>query len=256
MSKMQRWAAVSYCVKPWMTLAKFISWALVALCLCLGHPVVAAMTKKDMRVLLIVHCVFWMFTRLNEVSLSRAYGYWALRRQTSYNIWMSPYLTLAIMREWVLPTWLGGHQLGFTSTGSMRAAVDERNSETRGGLLKRLWTMNGDTWFVFHLSFLGLVVYAIIRNAINSGNRLQLLQTALFPGMGFEQLPAFMDLLLYACSPPTDVPRRSLMEQDEKCIWRPKKNARGGKWTASIYLQEVPQAIVTLWAFAAIMLFV
>jgi hypothetical protein len=256
MNRMQRWAAVSYCIRPWTIIGKSASWLIIAWCLLSGLPLVAATTLQDMRLLLIVHFIFWLLTRLNEFSSSRSYGYWNLRKSGNHLIWLSPYLTLAIMRERFLPTWLGGHKLGFTSTGSMRAAVDERNSETRGNLLRRLWAMNGDTWFLLHLLFLGLMVYAIFRNAIHSENRLQLLQLGLFPGIGFEHLPAFMDLFLYACNPPTDVPRRSLMEKDKYGVWRPKKEARGGKWTAGIYMLEVPQAIITLWAFGAIMLFV
>lgn len=45
-------------------------------------------------------------------------------------------------------TWLGGQQQGFTSTASMRIAIDERTREIRDSLTKRLRAMNGYTWGV------------------------------------------------------------------------------------------------------------
>ncbi len=209
-----------------------------------------------MRVVLVVHFVFLAITRLNEVSQSRVYGYWSLIRRTQFNIWMSPYLTWAIIREKVLPYWMGGHKLGFTSTGSMRAAVDERNSETRGDVFTRLCKMNRDTLILGHLAFFFFMVGLVLRNALSADDRLKLVSTALFPGLGFEQMPAFLSLVAYAINPPTDVPRRSLMKQDEYGVWRPAVEAQGAPWSAWIYLQELPNAVVTMWAFAVIFLFV
>lgn len=138
----------------------------------------------------------------------------------------------------------------------MRAKVDERNGATRGTWYWRLWTMNLETWFVLHVVFFCLMIFMICHNVLAAKDRLEIVSRALFPGLGFEQLPAFLTLLSYALSPPTDAPRRSLMKEDEYGVWRPAPEARGGKWSAWIYLLEVPQDIATLWAFAAIFLFV
>ena len=256
MSSIQRWIATSYCIKPWLTVPKFLSWVITAMCLYSGQAFIAATTQKEMRVLLVVHFVFLAITRLNEVSQSRVYGYWSLIRRTQFNIWMSPYLTWAIIREKVLPYWMGGHKLGFTSTGSMRAAVDERNSETRGDVFTRLCKMNRDTLILGHLAFFFFMVGLVLRNALSADDRLKLVSTALFPDLGFEQMPAFLSLVAYAINPPTDVPRRSLMKQDEYGVWRPAVEAQGAPWSAWIYLQELPNAVVTMWAFAVIFLFV
>lgn len=81
---------------------------------------------------------------------------------------------------------------------------------------------------------------------------MELLSTALFPGLGFEQLSAWLSLFLYALNPPTDTPRRALMVQDEYGVWRATKEARGGHWTSRIGLLEVPQTIGTAWTIASI----
>lgn len=81
---------------------------------------------------------------------------------------------------------------------------------------------------------------------------MELLSTALFPGLGFEQLPAWLTLLMYALNPPTDTPRRALMRQDEHGVWRATMEARAGHWTKGIRFLEIPQAIGTAWTIASV----
>ena len=244
-------AAFLYCLKPWTTIAKCASWIMIACALYSRKPFIAAGSQEAMLSVLRYHLFFWTMTRINEWVLSRPYGYWTFRRQADFNIWMSPYLTTAIFLE-LWPNQWGGRNLGFTSTGSMRATVDERNGATRGVWYQRLVSMNRDTGLLLHVVFFLTMVKLIRRNFSAANNPVELLSTALFPGLGFEQLPAFLNIFLYALNPPTDAPRRSLMGQDEYGVWRAKSEARIGHWTGWMGLLEVPQAIGTAWAIASL----
>ena len=133
----------------------------------------------------------------------------------------------------------------------MRATVDERNGATRGVWYHRLVRMNRDTGFLMHVVFFVVMVYFVCRNYCAAKDHLDALSTALFPGLGFEQLPAFLTLLIYAMNPPTDAPRRSLMRQDEYGVWHPIPEACGVHWNRWIRLLELPQAIGTAWAVAS-----
>jgi hypothetical protein len=247
-----QWIAASlYCVKPWTNIGKFASWVMLAAVLYSGKPFIAAASNEAMLSILQYQLCFWTLTRINEWVLSRPYGYWNLRRQSDFNIWMSPYLTRAIFWE-LWPNRWGGHNLGFTSTGSMQAAVDERNGATRGVWYRRLLRMNRDSGLFLHVVFFIIVVCFICHNICMARNPMELLSTALFPGLGFEQLPAWLTLFLYALNPPTDAPRRALMEQDMYGVWRATKEARSGHWNSWIGLLEVPQAVGTAWAIASI----
>lgn len=69
---------------------------------------------------------------------------------------------LAYVRSFILPEKLGGRKTGFTSTGSIASAMDERSKERRASLPRRLWIV-----IVHHLAWVHLLfILAIVAGVI------------------------------------------------------------------------------------------
>jgi hypothetical protein len=58
---------------------------------------------------------------------------------TDLEQFLSPYIFVAYIRSFILPAALGGRKTGFTSTGSIASAMDERSKENRASLPRRVW---------------------------------------------------------------------------------------------------------------------
>ena len=69
---------------------------------------------------------------------------------------------LAYVRSFILPEKLGGRKTGFTSTGSITSAMNERSKENRASLPRRLWIV-----IVHHLAWVHLLfILAIVAGVI------------------------------------------------------------------------------------------
>lgn len=69
---------------------------------------------------------------------------------------------LAYVRSFILPAKLGGRKTGFTSTGSIASAMNERSKENRASLPRRLWIV-----VVHHLAWVHLLfILAIVAGVV------------------------------------------------------------------------------------------
>ena len=68
---------------------------------------------------------------------------------------------LAYVRSFILPEKLGGRKTGFTSTGSITSAMNERSKEKRASLPRRLWIVVVHQLAWVHLLFILAIVAGV-----------------------------------------------------------------------------------------------
>lgn len=73
-----------------------------------------------------------------------------------------PDVFIAYVRSFILPTKLGGRKTGFTSTGSIASAMEERSKENRVSLPRRLWIIVVHQLAWVHLLFTLAIVAGVI----------------------------------------------------------------------------------------------
>lgn len=69
---------------------------------------------------------------------------------------------IAYVRSFILPTKLGGRKTGFTSTGSIASAMEERSKENRVSLPRRLWIIVVHQLAWVHLLFILAILAGVI----------------------------------------------------------------------------------------------
>lgn len=69
---------------------------------------------------------------------------------------------VAYVRSFILPTILGGRKTGFTSTGSITSAMDERSKENRASLPRRLWVIVIHQLAWVHLLFILAIIAGVV----------------------------------------------------------------------------------------------
>jgi hypothetical protein len=264
MSFTQRLACFISCIRPWLsTIVKSLAWCLIALCLVSGQPVIAISTPRNLRRLLLNHLLFGLFNRLYEYTSSLRYGYRHYRRRYEANIWLTPYLTKAVVLE-LISIVLGGSRLGFISSGSRKSPTKRSDTTSKSNLIGRasiLYQRLG----IFYFSFLPLLFFIIYLNICKSVDFTRtlppsfatsvwctLITTCFFPGIGLEQVPAFFIPLLYIISPPPNPERRRLMAQKGTSgLWRPRQEAKEERWSPGIWISEAPHLMMTGWSIWA-----
>lgn len=80
---------------------------------------------------------------------------------TDLEQFLSPYIFVAYIRSFILPAKLGGKKTGFTSTGSIASAMDERSKENRVSLPRRVWIVVVHQMAWVHLLFILAIVAGV-----------------------------------------------------------------------------------------------
>jgi hypothetical protein len=262
MTRIQRLAVFVYCSKKWSPILKIWSWSLISLCILSGRPIIAIYTRNDLCELLSRYLIYLLLSRLQDYTSSIQYGYRTFRRKVDGAIWLTPYLAKAIVLE-LLPVSLGGVRLGFTPTGVVKSQIKERRPKERTTFQRRMVAYHSAHGIGYLAAFFFLIFGSVAFHSWmfftphnSSSHWSVLLKSVLFPGYGLEQFPSLLSPLYYTIYPPTTPPRRAVMFQDKDTgIWRPRKEVREQKWTVSIWLLELPHALLVagaLWANLAL----
>ncbi|TQS31669.1 hypothetical protein Golomagni_08040, partial [Golovinomyces magnicellulatus] len=160
MSFAQRFSGFLYASLSMYTILLTISMFAIPVILIMGKPLVAYNPDTDQLVWLIRVCfASVILNRLNEFALFLPAGYHTGQRGSRYQLWMSPYIALCIVRSFLLPKWLGGQTQAFKPTGSLGSALNERDARTRKGMFRRVFAIifNYMGWFHFSFVYLTLV---------------------------------------------------------------------------------------------------
>jgi cellulose synthase/poly-beta-1,6-N-acetylglucosamine synthase-like glycosyltransferase len=126
-----------------------------------NRPLVAYSNDTQLRWLIRTCFANVVLNRLCEFLLFIPAGYTTGQRSSRYQLWMAPYITLTIIRSFVLPTWLGGQRQAFKATGSIKSAINERDPKTRAPMFRRLWTILVNYMAGFHVSYVYFVLTAV-----------------------------------------------------------------------------------------------
>merc|ERR1712059_24978 len=106
-----------------------------------GKPLIAYADMEQLRWLIRTCFAAFMCNRLCEFALFSPAGYHTGQRDSRYQLWMSPYISLSIIRSFILPKWLGGSIVAFKPTGSLGNALNERDPKNKKSMLRRLWAI-------------------------------------------------------------------------------------------------------------------
>lgn len=126
-----------------------------------NRPLVAYSNDTQLRWLIRACFANVVLNRLCEFVLFIPAGYTTGQRGARYQLWMAPYISLTIIRSFVLPTWLGGQRQAFKATGSIKSALNERDRKLRAPMYRRLWTILVNYMAMFHVSYVYFVLVAV-----------------------------------------------------------------------------------------------
>jgi hypothetical protein len=202
-----------------------ISLFAIPVLLILGRPLIVFTSDNQFRWLIRAAFATVISRRIMEFFLYIPAGYHTGQRFARYQIWMAPYLTLCLIRAFILPKWLGGASTAFRPTGSLDSTLNERDADSRKGMLRRLFYILIQCQAIFHLLF----VYFVIAGAItvtykcfiierSPSKILQCLLThAWWPPVTWIFLASSMwTPVAYAVNPPTVPDREDLLNRDPK----------------------------------------
>ena len=256
MTFFQRMSSFIYAVLSLFNLLLTISLFALPVVLISGRPLVAYATDNQLRWLIRSCFIALVTNRLSELALFLPAGYATGQRGARYQLWMSPYIGLTIVRSFLLPTWLGGQAQVFKPSGSLKSKLNERDPARRAGLLRRLRVILINYLATYHVAFVYFCLTAvtlttarcILDNFLVRDRLVCLLTHALWPPLSWIiVVSAFWIPITYAFDPP-DVPdRESLLIRDPKTgVAHPKPESKKTTWMPQTAWFEVEYTVSTL----------
>ncbi|KAF4451508.1 hypothetical protein F53441_5517 [Fusarium austroafricanum] len=225
MTGAQRFSGFLYASLSLYTVLLTISLFAIPVILIMQKPLVAYATDEQLRWLIRACFASVISNRLCEFALFIPAGYHTGQRGSRYQLWMSPYIALCIIRSFVLPTWLGGQTQAFKPTGSLGSALNERDAKLRKNMFRRLWGILVNYMALFHLSFVYLTLVAVVLTSFRSfvttdtvrDTLTALLTHAFWPPLTFLFIcSSLWTPISYAIDPPAMPDREDLLNRDPK----------------------------------------
>merc|ERR1712000_505450 len=221
----QRFSGFLYATLNLYTIMLSVSLFAIPIILAMGKPLVAYSTDNQLRWLIRACFASLMANRVCELVLSMPAGYRTGRRGARYEMWMSPYIALCIIRAFILPSWLGGEAQAFKPTGSLDSALNERDPQHRKGLARRMWAILVNYWSIYHLLF---VYFTLVAATVASYRCVSISETlreklicllthAFWPPLTFIFIcSSLWTPISYAIGPPSVPAREQLLIRDPK----------------------------------------
>jgi cellulose synthase/poly-beta-1,6-N-acetylglucosamine synthase-like glycosyltransferase len=223
MTMAQRFSGFLYASLSLYTILLTMSLFAIPIILAMGKPLVAYATNDQLRWLIRTCFAATISNRLCEFVLFIPAGYHTGQRGSRYQLWMSPYIALCIVRSFILPTWLGGQTQAFKPTGSLGSALNERDPKLKRNMFRRLWGILINYMAIFHLAFVYLTLVAVVltsyrcfyRDNSTSKILLGLITHAFWPPLTFIFLcSSLWTPIAYAIDPPQMPDREQLLDRD------------------------------------------
>ncbi|EON96236.1 putative glycosyl protein [Phaeoacremonium minimum UCRPA7] len=264
----QRFSGFLYASLSMYTLLLTVSMFAIPIILVMGKPLVAFANDEQLRWLIRACFASTICNRFCEYILSIPAGYHTGQRSSRYQLWISPYIALCIVRSFFLPKWLGGQTQAFKPTGSLGSALNERDPKMRKNMFRRLWTIMFNYMAVFHLSFVYLTLVGVcltsfrcfIINKSTQGILKCLITHAFWPPLTFLFIcSSLWTPIAYAIDPPDMPDREQLLDRDNKTgvahpTKKSKKIAFGGQ-AAWFELEYTTTTLYTILIFVVSFLF-
>lgn len=204
-----------------------------------------------------------LLTRLNEWITYLPSGYRLAQRDMVAQMWMAPYHSITIFRSLLLPSWLGGKGMAFSSSGSIKSDLNERDARQRAPLSRRLKVILWDCNAYLHLLYVLFVAAAVVFSTIYGVNTATSLHELLVYLLTHAFWPPMLWLLCftaccvplrYAIWPPTMPDREELLDRDPKTgIARPKERWKKQRYGKKTFWHETQYSLVTI--FTAVIFF-
>lgn len=243
MTLAQRFSGFLYAVLSLYTILVSISLFAIPIILVMGKPLVAYASEEQLRWLIRACFASTISNRLCEFVLFIPAGYHTGQRGSRYQLWMSPYIALCLIRSFMLPKWLGGQVQAFKPTGSLASALNERDPALKKNMFRRVWTILINYMGMFHLVFVYFTLVGVVltsyRCFVRTDSTRSLLMClvthAFWPPLTFIFIcSSLWTPVAYAIDPPQMPEREQLLDRDPKTMVahptpKSKKIAFGGQ---------------------------
>jgi hypothetical protein len=199
-----------------------------------GKPLIAYSNTDQLRWLIRACFAALFINRACEFALYLPAGYATGQRGARQQLWMSPYISVAIVRSFFLPKWLGGQKQAFKPSGSIKSELNERDPTIRAPLLQRMRVILFNYLGIYHVIYCYFCLAAvslttsrcIAENNNTSDRGLCLLTHSFWPPISWLiVISAFWTPVTYAIDPPSMVPRQDLLDVEPKTGVRRAKDA-------------------------------
>lgn len=168
---------------------------------------------------------------------------------------------VAIVRSFVLPSWLGGKFATFSSSGSIDSAINERDLRARAPLFRRIKSIWWDGGVFIHIVYLGFTVGSAALSTVRAfTTTADTYQDRLFYILTHAGWPPLVWLVAsvaclipiqYAISPSSMPDREELLVRDpDTLIAHPTEEAKKAKWGKINLLHEGFYLLVTIYTTA------
>ncbi|KAJ6087046.1 hypothetical protein N7467_005960 [Penicillium canescens] len=263
MTVAQRFSGFLYATLSVYTLLLTASLFAIPIILLWGKRLVAFATEEQLRWLIWACFAATISNRLCEMALFIPAGYHTGQRGSRYQLWMSPYIALCIVRSFILPKWLGGQAQAFKPTGSLGSALNERDAKKSKNMFVRLRVILVNYMASFHLAFVYVTLVAVVISsyrcfAQNTSFRdiiLCLITHAFWPPLTFLFIcTSLWTPVSYAIDPPTMPEREDLLTRDPKTgVAHPTKKSKKIAFGGQAAWFELEYSVATV---ATILVFV
>jgi hypothetical protein len=251
-----RLSAFVFAIDAFFKIFLLIALTTIPIVLISGGQLVAYSTYSQLRWQIRLCFASLMLTRFNEWITYLPSGYRLAQRDTGAQMWMAPFHAMTIIRSFLLPTWLGGKAMAFSSSGSIKSDIDERNPKTRAPLFRRLKVILWDCDVYLHLLYVLFVIAAVSYSTVIGVMRseglhkllIYLLTHAFWPPMLWLLcVTACLEPIRYAIWPPTMPDREELLDRDPVTqIARPKEHWKKTRYSPLTFWHEMQYSGVTI----------
>ncbi|KAK5798484.1 hypothetical protein VI817_004774 [Penicillium citrinum] len=221
----QRFSGFLYATLSLYTILLTASLFAIPIILLWGKQLVAYANQDQLHWLIWTCFASTLANRLCEFALFIPAGYHTGQRGSRYQLWMSPYIALCIVRSFILPKWLGGQTQAFKPTGSLGSELNERDVNLRKNMFVRLRVILFNFMALFHFAFVYVTIIAVAISTYRcfykesgfKGIVICLITHAFWPPLTFLFIcTSLWTPVSYAIHPPTVPDRENLLNRDPK----------------------------------------
>jgi hypothetical protein len=259
MSFFARLSAFVFAIDAFFKIFLLIALLTIPIVLISGGQLVAYSSYTQLRWQVRLCFASLVLARVNEWVTYLPSGYRLAQRDTGAQMWMAPYHTITIVRSFILPSWFGGKAMAFSSSGSVKSELSERDPTIRAPLFRRLKVILWDCDAYLHLLYIVFVLAAVIVSTLTSVTTtggtdhshkllIYLLTHAFWPPMLWLLcFTACCTPVRYAIWPPTMPEREELLDRDPKMgIARPKEHWKKQRYAKTTFWHETQYSGVTI----------
>lgn len=220
-----------------------------------GHTMVAYATEEQLRMQARFCFVALAGQRINEFVMALPAGYRQHQREGTSMLWMAPYHAVTVLRSFILPRWLGGKAMAFTSSGSQSSELNERNPALRAPLWRRLKVILWDCSAYLHLLYVLFVLASVglsVSRAFTTTSSLHdtliylLTHAAWPPLLWLVTIVSFWTPIQYAIFPPDMPDREDMLIRDPKTgVAHPKPEWKAQRWNGFSWFYELQYTLLT-----------